>query len=100
MAKKKETTVMRERILSGRGIAKARPTTTRHRKFTSLPPTPNDHNKTHAMKLQELKFGVPIEELLLDGSESQIAAKLGVDKSTISKWIKRLDLVGIRNFIG
>lgn len=95
----KETTKIRQRILKERGVAPIRSSTTKHRRLAILPETPTDHLKTHAMRLQELKFGIPIEELLLDGSLSQISNKLGLDKSTISRWIKRLDLTKIKHFV-
>lgn len=52
----------------------------------------DDENKTLAMKLIEAKLGVPIEELLLQGKEADIAARLNVSESTISKWRQRLGL--------
>ena len=50
-----------------------------------------DKLKTPMMKWFELKFDKPIEELLV-GSLAEVAHRLDTNKSTISKWKKRLDL--------
>jgi transcriptional regulator with XRE-family HTH domain len=49
-------------------------------------------NKTLVMELIEQRLGLPMEVLLLQGREVDIAKRLGVDISTVSKWRKRLDL--------
>lgn len=47
--------------------------------------------KTPMMRWFELKFGSPIE-VLLEGSLTECARRLGTNKSTISKWKKRLGI--------
>ena len=50
------------------------------------------NGKTPSMRLLELQHQQPIEILLLSGSLRQVAEKLGIDHSTVSRWIKRLCL--------
>ena len=47
---------------------------------------------TRDMKYVELQTGKHIEELLMSGSLSEVAKLIDRDKSTVSKWIKRLNL--------
>jgi hypothetical protein len=54
--------------------------------------TPPDGTKTLAMRLIEQQLGVDLREVLLTGSLSEVADLLGIDQSTVSKWIKRLGL--------
>ncbi len=46
--------------------------------------------KTTRMKLIELKHSVPIQELIAVGSIDDVAYVIGVDRSTVSKWRKRI----------
>lgn len=48
--------------------------------------------KTLAMRLIESQLGLPIEVLLLDGKEADIAERLGIHHSTVSRWRLRLGL--------
>ena len=45
-------------------------------------------HKTHLMKYIELQFGKPLPELIAKGTIYDVAKRLGVDYSTISKWRK------------
>jgi len=58
------------------------------------PPTriPN-HLKTKHMRYYELKFGQSIEILLTEGSLYKVGNTLNLDRSTVSRWRKRLGLV-------
>lgn len=56
---------------------------------------PADGNKTLAMRLIEVRFGRPIEELLkVERYENlgPIAQRLGIDVSTVCKWRLKLGL--------
>lgn len=53
-----------------------------------------DGRKTLAMRLLESHFGKPIEELLsLDKAGRDIARRLGITESAVSKWRKRMGLI-------
>jgi len=58
------------------------------------PPTISDGDKTPKMRYLELKYGTPIEELLLSGSLRAIEHRLNgeVDHTTLCRWIKRFKL--------
>lgn len=67
----------RRRILAARGL--------------TMNDLKSDDRKTAMMKWIEFREGKSIEELL-QGSLSECADRLGTNKSTISKWKKRLGL--------
>lgn len=78
---------LKRRIARRRGLdlaekGKLRPVT--------IPQT--DGNKTLAMRLIEAQFGTSIEVLIADGKERDVADRLGLHPSTISKWRLRLGL--------
>lgn len=50
-----------------------------------------DPFKTLAMRLVEQVIGIPLEDVLWDGTVRQVAKRLDVDYSTVSKWRKRLE---------
>ena len=84
----------RDKILQERGLTI---TQTAPRKSRKLVPrvVPNlTLSKTALMKYLESKYSIPIETILLSGSLSIVARKLGneVDETTLSKWIKRFKL--------
>ena len=91
---------LRDRILKERGLVKVK----QHKagkqrdsfgKFAPLPrPTMAGRSKTALMKYLEQKYHLAIEEVLVSGSLSIVAKRLGneVDVTTISKWIKRFKL--------
>ena len=56
----------------------------------SVDEMPTPFHKTTRMKLIELKHGVPIQELVSVGSIDDVAYVIGVDRSTVSKWRKRI----------
>jgi len=84
---------MRQHLLARRGLARVG-----QGHLESLPPLepapefPSDTHKTLAMKLVERRFGVPIEELLVEGMLQEVGTLLGIDQSTVSKWRKLLGL--------
>ena len=85
----------KDRILAERGLVKSRPNSKRNRVFTPIiKPTYDGHRKTPLMRYLEQKYKQPIEEIIVSGSLSVVAKKLGseVDVTTISKWIKRFKL--------
>lgn len=45
-----------------------------------------DSFRTHTMSLAEMKTGMPIEKLVFSDSCSNLASKLGFERTTISKW--------------
>ena len=51
---------------------------------------PTPFHKTIRMRFIELKHGIPIQELVADGSIDDVAYVIGVDRSTVSKWRKRI----------
>ena len=51
---------------------------------------PTPFKKTIRMMFIELKHGKPIQELIADGSIDVVAMYIGVDRSTVSKWRKRI----------
>jgi len=85
----------RERILKERGLLERQPAPRKHKRLqpavkVSIPDIP----KTPLMRYLEQKYGRPIEDMLVSGSLSIVAKRLGneVDTSTLSRWIKRLKL--------
>lgn len=86
---------IRARLLKERGLAQHRPEKGKHRRFKPIiEGLTSGKSKTSLMKYLEQKYGEPIEQVLLSGSLSIVARKLGgeVDTSTLSKWIKKLRL--------
>jgi hypothetical protein len=53
-----------------------------------------DPRKTLSMRAVEQLLGVPLEEVLMSGTYTEISNKTGLKRSTISYWRKRL---GLRN---
>ena len=50
--------------------------------------------KTALMKLMEVTYGKPIEELLV-GTGVEVAQMLGVNQATVSRWKERVALVAL-----
>lgn len=84
----------RERILQERGLTITQPAPRRTRKLVPRVVPSLVLSKTALMKYLESKYGIAIEEVLLSGSLSIVARRLGneVDETTLSKWIKRFKL--------
>lgn len=86
---------IRRKLLSERGLTVTKPHPRRHRQ---LRPTTKlitgGPTKTPLMKYLEQKYGRSIEELLLSGSLNVVAKLLDneVDRTTLSRWIKRFKL--------
>lgn len=51
-----------------------------------------DLNRTPLMIALELAHDAPIEDLISEGTIYQVAKRLGIDPSTVSKWRTRLEL--------
>ncbi|MBU2177424.1 MAG: hypothetical protein KJ556_20220, partial [Gammaproteobacteria bacterium] len=87
---------IQRKILEERGLEKVKSDPTKkkqHSRLLTISVSSRDHLKTPTMRLLEIKFGEPIEFMLLRGSLSAVARKLAmIDKSTASKWIKKLNL--------
>ena len=53
-------------------------------------------NKTPFMRYLELRHGESVEVLIARGSPRQVAKRLGVSHVTVWKWLKRLEVVSVR----
>ena len=84
----------RDKILQERGLTITQPAPRKSRKLVPRVVPNLTLSKTALMKYLESKYGTPIETILLSGSLSIVARKLGneVDETTLSKWIKRFKL--------
>ena len=80
MTKRSKTTELRRKILKDKKLVKI------GRKLVSFDELPSDYRKTTLMKYIEVKFGASLEDLVLNGSTRQVAKRLGINYSTISKW--------------
>ena len=80
---------LRDRVLRKRGLS---PAPGGHLVPDTPAPVERDHSgrKNLAMLLMEARFGVPLEELLAEGSLGELSGKLGVSKATVCRWRKRL----------
>ncbi len=78
-----------QQVLRDRGLVKRKYNKKGQSRITSAIP---EDSKTAHMKLIELRLKRPIEELLMMGSLSEVAVMIGVDRATVSKWIKRFNL--------
>lgn len=56
----------------------------------SIDEMPTPFKKTIRMRFIELKYHQPIQVLLAHGTIDEVAAYLKVDRSTVSKWRKRI----------
>lgn len=89
---------IKDKILEERGLIEHQTTKHTPKRLARIPPSPLDSLKTPLMKYLELRHGKPIQDMLMAGSLSQVAKKLDVDGSTVSKWIKHLKLrYGVNN---
>ena len=46
--------------------------------------------KTNLMKLVEIKHSKPILDIIFEGTIDAVGAKYNIDRSTVSKWRKRI----------
>jgi transposase-like protein len=72
-------------ILKSRGIAGFEKGTRRPVTIDELPAT---FRKTRLMAYIELKYNKPIATIVYDGTIYDVAAKYGIDFTTVSKWRK------------
>ncbi len=86
----------RDKILRERGLSEHQPAVRKHKRFlpSMVSTTIAGRSKTPLMRYLEQRYGLAIEKVLLSGSLSVVAKKLGneVDVTTLSKWIKRFNL--------
>ena len=66
----------------------------KQRRLVLLPTTPLDVLKTPTMRLIEAQLGKPMEVLLRAGSLSEVGRLLGKDPAQISRWRKRMGILG------
>ena len=79
-----QSSKIRRKILKQRGVELEKHT----RNPIVYADLPTAYRKTYAMKLMEVRFSEKIENLIFDGTIYEVAAKLSVDPTTISKWRK------------
>lgn len=78
----KPITRIRQEILDRAGLA-PEPYTRRMVRTSSAP---DQFRKTDRMKLVEREVGVKLEDELFNGTLSKVASRLGVHRTTVSKW--------------
>ena len=89
---------IKQRILKERGLVRVDKRNKHRNSFGGLRLAPKaiiaGKRKTPLMRYLEQKYGMAIEEMLVSGSLSVVAKKLGneVDVSTLSRWITRFKL--------
>lgn len=92
----KQSNKIKERILQQRGLTRTLGKSTSAGTIIPVNIPITRVRKSPLMKLMEAKYGRgrTIEEILLSGSLSEVRKLLNyeVDKTTLSKWIKRLKL--------
>lgn len=74
---------IKKRILKDRGIGGFKKGS---RKPVTIADTPANYKKTHAMKLVEVTWNRPLEELIFNGTIYEVGKRLDLDPTTISKW--------------
>ena len=85
---------IRKRLLKQRGVELKRLT----RKPVTVDDLPSLFPKTRLMRYIELKFGKRLEHLIMSGTLDEQEKKLGIDKTTISKWRKVINEVFWNDF--
>jgi len=79
---------IKSRILKSRGQVSAG-----YGKITTADKLSSAFRKTHLMKYIELQFHEPLDKLIANGTIYEVAKRLGVDYSTVSKWRKIVEEV-------
>jgi len=77
---------LKDKILKKRNVVLA----PRTKNPISVDELPTPFKKTIRMMFIELKHSTPIQELVATGSIDDVAMYIGVDRSTVSKWRKRI----------
>ena len=77
----------RQSVLKRRGMVR-----TGRGRVAPTPKPVRDRNKTLAMHLLEQQHGKPIEELIATGEIRNVGEALGIDRTTVSLWRKKLGL--------
>lgn len=85
----------KQRILKERGLLEHQPAPRKQRRIVlAIEGQVSGISKTPLMRYLEEKYKQPIENMLVSGSLSVVAKRLGneADTSTLSRWIKRFRL--------
>lgn len=81
---------IKQQILEGRGLKLEQPGKYKHKRLRKRSITLLEPLKTPLMRLLEMEHKLPIEDLIAYGTVEAVANQLKVNKSTISKWRKKL----------
>lgn len=80
---------IRDRILKERGLTTTRSDVTKHKQISRTLSDVKVH-KTPLMKFLEMKYGENIVTILSSGSLNYIEKTYNIDRTTASKWRKRI----------
>ena len=81
------SSTIRNRLLKERGLVPVS-----GGKLRKVPVTQLDHLKTDKMRLIEIKYGKTIEEMLTSGTCREVEKRYGIDFTTVSRWINKLNI--------
>jgi len=81
---------IRDNILRERGLTTTRSSVTKHKRIVRATDSLPFLKKTPLMRYLEVRHRQSIVDILASGSLTHIHRKYGVDRSTASKWKKRL----------
>ena len=88
MTNRVTTRSLRHRILAKRGLESRKVG-----KQMRIVPAGEDAHKTDKMRLIERELGVPIEQLIEEGTIYEVAKRLGVHPTTIYHWRARFGMI-------
>lgn len=80
---------IRDRILRERGLTVTRDDVSKHRQLSRTVDAVKVH-KTPLMRFLEVRYSDNIVNILSSGSLNYIEKKYGIDRTTASKWRKRI----------
>lgn len=83
---------VRDRILRERGLTTTRSSVKEHKQIVRASDSVSFLKKTSLMKYLEVRHKQSIVDILASGSLTHIHRKYGIDRSTASKWKKKLRL--------
>jgi hypothetical protein len=86
---------IKKKILRQRGIGSM---SKGSRTPVSIADTPAVYHKTVTMKLMEIKYSLPIDQLIFEGTIYEAGKRLRLAPSTISKWRRRITLAKEKAF--
>ncbi len=64
----------------------------RTKTLTTQDDMPAVYHKTRLMQYVELKYSKPIDTIIWEGTIDEVAAKYDIDRSTVSKWRKQIEI--------